>query len=221
MRRQAATSVGWPDVGLSSISVNYLAHLLLAGDDPKAQVGQVLADFVSAGSIATFEAGIQAGIRAHQKIDVYSDTHPVYAAARRRLKPPFRRFAGVLLDVYFDHFLAKGWNCHGDGTALAEFAQQRYKTLRKYRVLASKRFRIVVDAMARDNWLVGYAELEGVERALQGISRRFRRENPIASGATVLIENYGPLRSDFEEFFPQLKEYSLKLARANSGDSTA
>ena len=96
-----------------------------------------------------FQADIQAGIRAHQKIDVYSDNHPVCRAARQRLQPPYRRFAGILLDVYFDHFLARGWSRHGDGTALAEFAQKRYEILVRYRDLPSKRFRLVVDAMTR------------------------------------------------------------------------
>ena len=192
--------------------MNYLAHLLLAGEKPAAQVGQILADCISAKSIGTFHADIQAGIRAHQKIDVYSDSHPVYQAARQRLQPPYRRFGGVLLDVYFDHFLAKGWSRHGDGTSLSEFAERRYETLRRYRHLPSKRFRLVVDAMTRDNWLVGYSNLGGIERALWGISRRFKRENPIASGATVLLENYAPLRSDFEEFFPHLKEFAQTLS---------
>ena len=165
-----------------------------------------------------FHADIQAGIRAHQKIDVYTDGHPVCCIARRRLQPPYRRFAGVLLDVYFDHFLARGWSRHGDGTALAEFAEKRYEILRRYRDLPSKRFRLVVDAMTRDNWLVGYSSLGGVETALRGISRRFRRENPVASGARVLLENYAPLQSDFEEFFPQLKEYALTLSRLASGN---
>ena len=213
---RASVAASWDGKVSGNASVNYLAHLLLAGDKPTAQVGQILADCVSASSIATFEAEIQAGIRAHQKIDVYSDTHPVFGAARQRLQPPYRRFAGVLLDVYFDHFLAKGWSRHGDGTALAEFAEQRYEILRRYRDLPSRRFRLVVDAMIRDNWLVGYSRLDGVERALRGISRRFKRENPIASGTTVLLENYAPLRSDFEKFFPQLKDYALTLSLSTS-----
>ena len=201
-----------------SSSMNYLAHLLLAGAEPEAQVGQVLADFVSAGSIASFGPGIQAGIRAHQRIDAYSDGHPVFAAARRRLRPPYRRFAGVLLDVYFDHFLAKGWDRHGDGGQLADFAEDRYRVLHKYRHLASTRFRIAVEAMCRENWLVGYSDLTGVERALQGISRRCKRENPIASGVSVLLANFEPLQSDFERFFPDLREYALAWVQPARGD---
>ena len=191
--------------------MNYLAHLLLAGDDPEAQVGQVLADFVSAGSIASFAPGIRAGIRAHQRIDAYADSHPVFGVARKRLRPPYRRFGGVLLDVWFDHFLAAGWDRHGNGTTLAEFAQTRYRVLHEYRLLAPPRFQIVVEAMRRDDWLVAYSELAFVNRVLQGISRRCKRENPIGSALPVLIENYERLGSDFERFFPDLAEYARTL----------
>ena len=201
-------------------SMNHLAHLLLAGDDPEAQVGQVLADFVTAGSIASFAPGIQAGIRAHQRIDAYADGHPVFCVARKRLRPPYRRFGGVLLDVWFDHFLATGWDQHGNGTSLAEFAQARYRVLHEYRHLRAPRFRVVVEAMRQDDWLVAYSELSFVDRVLHGISRRFKRENPIGSALPVLLENYEALRSDFEEFFPELKAYAGTLRPRSRGPAS-
>ena len=152
--------------------------------------------------------GIQAGIRAHQRIDAFADSHPVFARARRRLKPPYRRFGGVLLDVYFDHFLARSWERHGDGGSLAGFAERSYCLLNHYRNLPSARFRAVVEAMSRDNWLVGYAQLDGVDRALNGLSSRFPRANPLASGGAVLRAEYATLESDFHEFFPLLAEYA-------------
>ncbi len=194
--------------------MNHLAHLLLAGDAPEAKVGQVLADFVTAGEIAKFAPGIQSGIRAHQRIDSFADGHPVFAQARRRLKPPYRRFGGVLLDIYFDHFLARSWERHGDGGPLTGFAERAYRTLHEYRDLPSARFRVVVAAMRRDNWLVGYASLAGVDRALCGLSRRFPRANPLASGGAVLRDQYAALAGDFEEFFPPLAEYARTIVRA-------
>ena len=113
--------------------MNHLAHLLLAGDDPEAKVGQVLADFVRASEIAAFAPGIQAGIRAHQQIDSFGDSHAVFARARKRMKPPYRRFGGVLLDIYFDHFLARCWERSGDGGSLEGFADRTYRTLSDYR----------------------------------------------------------------------------------------
>ena len=188
--------------------MNYLAHLLLAGDDPGIQVGQVLADLVRAPDIPALPPRIRAGIRSHQRIDAYADTHREFAVARRRLRPPYRRFAGVLLDVYFDHFLARAWDRHGNGMPLDEFADSRYRVLRRFIDLPSQRYRNVVEAMERDNWLAGYSHLSGVDRALRGIARRCSRPNPLASGVSVLEDLYEPLRSDFERFFPELKEYS-------------
>ena len=194
--------------------MNHLAHLLLSEDAPEAKVGQVLADCVTAGEIAKFAPGIQSGIRAHQRIDSFTDGHPVFARARRRLKPPFRRFGGVLLDIYFDHFLARTWVRHGDGSPLTEFAERAYRVLHEYRDLPSARFRAVVAAMRRDNWLVSYASLAGVDRALYGLSRRFPRANPLASGGAVLRDQYAPLAGDFEEFFPILAEFARTIVRS-------
>ncbi len=191
--------------------LNFLAHLLLAGDDPEAQVGQVLADLIPAGSIASFAPGIQQGIRAHQRIDVFTDGHPTFHTARRRLRPPFRRFAGVLLDIYFDHFLARDWDRHGNGTPLAAFADSRYEVLSSHQNLAVERYVKLVDAMRRGNWLVAYSSLAGVEQALKGIASRCRRENPIASGVSALMQNYNALQLDFEDFFPELKAYAETL----------
>lgn len=161
--------------------MNHLAHLLLAGYDPGAKLGQLLADFVTASDIAVFSPGIQAGIRARQRIDSFADGHPVFARARRRLKPHHLRFGGVLLDIYFDHFLARCWERYGDGSPLDESADRTYGILNDYRDLPSARFRRVVAAMCRDHWLAGYASLAGVDRALRGLSKRFTRTNPLAS----------------------------------------
>ncbi len=199
--------------------MNFLAHLLLAEADDEARVGQVLADFVNASSIGTFAQGIQAGIRAHQRIDAFADGHAAFSTARRRFRPPYRRYAGVLLDVYFDHFLANAWDRYGDGSSLPDFAESSYRVLHAYRHLPAERFRRAVDAMRRDNWLVGYADLEGVDLALKGIARRCRRENPLGSGARILEANYESLRSDFEVFFPQLQAYVAAMHAESSLDN--
>lgn len=191
--------------------MNFLAHLALAENDSEARVGQVLADFVSAGSIGTFPRGIQDGILAHQRIDSFSDTHPAFASARWRLHPPYRRYGGVLVDVYFDHFLARGWTRFGNGDPLPDFAASCYRSLNAYRHLGPDRFGVAVKAMARDNWLVSYAELRGVDRALRGIAKRCKYDNPLGSGVSVLEANYEGLRSDFELFFPQLRSFAETL----------
>lgn len=194
--------------------MNHLAHLLLAGDDAEAKVGHVLADFVTASDIAAFAPGIQAGIGAHQRIDSFADSHPVFARARRRLKPPYRRFGSVLLDIYFDHFLTRCWERYGDGGTLDEFADRTYGILNDSRDLPSARFRMVAAAMRRHNWLVGYASQAGFGRALRELPKRFPRTNPLASGRAVVRDHYAALEADFQAFFPSLAEHARSRAPA-------
>ncbi len=191
--------------------MNHLAHLLLAGPDPQAQVGQVLADFVSAREIPAFEPGVQNGIRAHQRIDAFTDGHPTVARSRRRFPAPYRRYAGVLLDIFFDHFLACDWERQGGPFSLDDFSASCYAVLQAHSHLAAPRFQQAVVAMHRDNWLASYRDVGGIERALQRVSRRCRRANPIASGAAVLRADYADLQDCFTEFFPQLREFAAEL----------
>ncbi len=187
--------------------MNYLAHLYLAGDNPKAQVGQVLADFVAAREIDCFEPGIRAGIRAHQRIDVFTDSHPVVAAARRRMAAPYRRYGNILLDVFFDHFLAKNWGRYRADVSLEEFSQQRYQVLIEHSDVHRERFQRVVTSMQNGDWLGSYRDVDNIDRALRGISRRLTRENPLTTGVSVLRDQYDELEADFKTFFPQLEHF--------------
>ncbi len=187
--------------------MNYLAHLYLAGDDPKAQVGQVLADFVLAREIDSFEPGIRAGIRAHQRIDVFTDSHPVVAAARRRMVAPYRRYGNILLDMFFDHFLAKNWDRYRGDVSLEQFSQQCYRVLNGHRDVHRERFQQVVISMQNGDWLGSYRDLDNIDRALRGISRRLTGENPLATGVSVLRVQYDELEADFKTFFPELAHF--------------
>jgi len=191
--------------------LNYLAHLYLAGDDPQAQVGQVLADFVAAREIDSFEPGIRAGIRAHQRIDVFTDSHAIVVAARRRMVAPYRRYGNILLDVFFDHFLAKNWDRYSAGVSLENFSQQRYRVLNEHRDTYPGRFQRVVTSMALGDWLVSYRQVNNIDRTLQGISRRLTRANPLADGVSVLRDQYDELDADFANFFPELERHVREL----------
>ena len=120
----------------------------------------------------------------------------------------------MLLDIYFDHFLARCWERCGDGGPLHEFADRTYGILNDYRDLPSARFRRVAAAMCRDNWLVSHASLGGVDRAFRGLSKRFPCANPLASGGAALRDHYAALEADFRAFFPSQAEYARSLAAA-------
>lgn len=193
--------------------MNYLAHLYLAGDNPQHQVGHLLGDFVKSREIDGYPAGIRAGIRMHQRVDAFSEAHPVFAASRRRFEAPYRRYAGIIVDLVYDHFLAKHWREHAT-TDLSQFTTAVYAVLRRHENEMPPRLRRILPHMIADDWLGSYQDLGNIGRALTGISRRLRRENPLASSMEAVKANYEGLEVDFGRFFPDLERYSRELARA-------
>jgi acyl carrier protein phosphodiesterase len=188
--------------------VNYLAHLYLARGNPENLVGHMLCDFVTPREIAAYSPDIRAGIGMHQRVDAFSDSHPVFAASRRRFPPPYRRYGGILVDLAYDHFLAKNWRDYSPAIDLPQFAGHAYAVLEEYRPILPHRLQRMLPHMIRGNWLCSYRELESIGWALRGIARQFRRENPLPTALSAVEENYDSLERDFRVFFPQLVEFS-------------
>jgi acyl carrier protein phosphodiesterase len=192
--------------------VNYLAHLFVAGDHPGDLVGHMLADFVTLGEIAAYPPEIRAGIAMHQRVDAFSDDHPAFAASRRRFQPPYRRYGGILVDLVYDHFLARHWDEYSPELGLPEFTQRVYGILRQHHAILPDRLQKLLPHMIGDDWLGSYRELENIGRALRGISHRLRRENPLPTALKVLEENYNGLDRDFRVFFPELVAFAAQTS---------
>lgn len=188
--------------------MNHLAHALLAGDDDELRLGGMLGDFVHGQpDPARFPPRVIDGIRLHRAIDVHTDSHPEVAAARRLLPPPYRRFGGILLDIWFDHELARGFE-RWSGRPLAAYSDELRALLHRRDALLPdglKRFRQYMDAR---NLPAGYADRAEIGRALQGVSNRLSRANPVGDALPVLAGLEQPLRAHFEVFFPQLRAFA-------------
>ncbi|MDA1314917.1 MAG: ACP phosphodiesterase [Acidobacteria bacterium] len=198
--------------------MNFLAHLYLSGDDPDILVGNMMGDFLKGIGASGFPAAVQEGIRLHHGIDTFTDTHAVFARSRRRFEPPYRRYAGVLIDVFYDHFLAAHWSAYSPRESLASFAHRSYAILSSTSVDLPPRMRRAVSVMVEQDWLGSYATRGGIDLTLKRMSRRPKRANPLAEAGTQLALHAGGLESDFAEFFPDLIEYvteqgiSLRIA---------
>ena len=195
--------------------MNFLAHLYLASPDPDLMFGGVLADFVRGRAVNDYPDGIQQGIRLHTRIDAFTDNHPIVAAARRRFQPPFRRYAGILIDLAFDHFLASQWDAYSPRVPLDAFASDAYNLLQTNTSNRPERMRRVVAAMQRENWLLSYRDLEGIENALFRLGLRLSRENPLSEAGGAVRQHYSGLQSDFARFHPDLVRF-VTLARRTS-----
>ena len=183
--------------------MNYLAHVFLSGRTPEAVVGGLLGDFVKGSVDERYGVREREGILLHRRIDRYTDNHEVVRASRCLVSPLRRRFAGIMVDVFYDHFLARHWASFAE-VPLEEFAHEVYAILQHRLGEFPERLQYVVPRMVRDDWLVSYRELWRVGAALDGISTRLRRSNTLAGGVHELEANYGEFEKHFLIFFPQL-----------------
>jgi acyl carrier protein phosphodiesterase len=183
--------------------MNYLAHMLCSNDTPASMLGNFLADFVKGDVEGRFPREVSEGIRHHRRLDCFTDTHEVFAASRRLMSHARRRYAGIIVDVLYDHFLVTGWDRYCS-TTLDEFVDRVYENLCRHRVAIPDPVPMVIEKMVREDWLRSYATADGIDRTFKRISRRLRRENPLGTAIEELERNYDRLRDHFHSFFPQV-----------------
>lgn len=188
--------------------MNFLAHLSLSGDNPRIMVGNFIGDFVKGRKpLESFDADIVHGIGLHRAIDSFTDTHPVVLQSKRRLQPEYRHYAGVIVDVFYDHYLARNWSDYYDGK-LMDFARHCYATLEEHYPILPDRVREMLPYMKRGNWLVGYGETEGINQALTGMSRRTRYASGMDHAVHALREHYAAFAAEFAMFYPELQHFT-------------
>ncbi|MFD1873021.1 ACP phosphodiesterase [Hymenobacter bucti] len=193
--------------------MNFLAHLYLAGPDATAPayadhlLGQFIADSVPGRQLEQYRPEVQAGIRQHRAIDTFTDQHPVVRRTTARLREAGAgKYAGVVADMFYDHMLASHFG-EFSTESLPDFTQ------RVYAVLASRAAEFPAPVqrffpyLVQQNWLLGYAEIAGITRALQGLSRRASPGSGMETAGEELRRNYAAYETDFRAFFPQLQAF--------------
>jgi len=190
--------------------MNYLAHLYLAEQSREGLLGSLLGDFVKGRIGNEFTPGVRRGIRLHRRIDAFTDAHPVHLQSRNRMSASRRRFAGIIVDVCYDHFLGAQWD-EFSSESLEAFSARVYDVLLTDRDALPERLQRIAPRMADEDWLGSYARLDNVGRTLDGISRRLRRENRLAGALVEVERNYADLAADFRAFFPELIAHAERL----------
>lgn len=194
--------------------MNFLAHAFLAGPHPADRLGGMLGDFVKGPLPAGLPAPVAAGVALHRRIDSFCEGHPAFRASRARVSPERRRYAGIMIDLFYDHFLASHW----DGFSrqpLEEFADETYALLARHGDLLPPRLAGILPYMRGEDWLSSYRSLASVAEALDSMSRhRLTRPNRLAGSATELAARYAEFEQDFKAFFPDACSFARELREA-------
>lgn len=200
--------------------MNFLAHLYLADETPESIIGNMLGDFINADFRSKYSPEICRGIVMHQKIDQFTDSHPIFLQSRQRIHDDYRHLKGIMIDLFYDHFLAKNWQDYAD-EPLEDFCDRIYDIFQAHKSLLAPRLQRILPYMIEENWLTSYRGFEGIGWALSGISRRISRKNILASGLGQLEANYEELATDFRAFFPELANYANEIILADKASDNS
>ncbi|MFL5753340.1 MAG: ACP phosphodiesterase [Bacteroidia bacterium] len=186
--------------------MNYLAHLFLSGNNAELAVGNFIADAVKGDDHKNFPPGIRNGILLHRRIDEFTDHHPLVHKSKQHFVKQFDKYSGVLIDVFYDHFLAKNFSAYSE-VSLNDFAAERYKRLHAYYELFPEKSKAFYGYMTGNNILVAYANPIGIEKVLEGLTSRIAQRSLLYNAMPDFALHYTELEEDFFLFFEELGKY--------------
>lgn len=186
--------------------MNFLAHLYLSGNNEEIMVGNFIGDFVKGKAYEVYSKNIQRGIILHRHIDEYTDHHPVVMESKKRLWEKYRHYAGVIVDMFYDHFLAANWSDFHK-MPLPDFAQYVYRLMLSHKEQLPKGVNYMLPFMIEHNWLFNYANTEGIHNALAGMARRTTFKSKMDEAVVDLDHHYSEFEDEFRRFFPDLENF--------------
>lgn len=187
--------------------MNFLAHAYLAGDSPTDRLGGLIGDFVKGPLPAGLPAEIAAGVRLHRQIDVFADGHPAFRRSRERVSPVRRRVAGVMVDMFYDHFLARHW-ARFHAWPLEHFSAAMYALMAEHDAILPPRLVQILPRMRDADWLASYRSAATIELALDRMALRLRRANPLTGAGAELRADYAGFEADFFEFIAAAESFA-------------
>ncbi|MDO3693721.1 ACP phosphodiesterase [Wenyingzhuangia sp. chi5] len=187
--------------------MNFLAHLYLANTDKEIIIGNFIADTIKGNKFHHFSDKIQFGIKMHRAIDVFTDEHPIFRQSKRRLDDKYRLYKGVIIDIIYDHFLAKNWQQYS-ATPLDVFSQEIYALLFDYFDVLPDRAKHLLPYMSKQNWLYNYRTIHGITSILHDMNVRTKGLSKMNEAVIDLQENYTIFEEDFTAFFKELEAFS-------------
>lgn len=195
--------------------MNYLAHIYLSGENDQVKIGNFIGDYVKGNKHQTYAPDIQKGILLHRNIDEYTDNHDTPKKLKPLLWPYYKRYSGIITDLFYDHFLAINWSSFSS-TPLEEFVNYFYSVLNQNFNILPGKVQNFLPYMMHHNRLLSYRKIEGITHALNVMSKNTSLPDKTSKAIDILNENYTLFNDNFLEFFPYLisfvkYKYSIDL----------
>ncbi len=193
--------------------MNFLAHIYLSFDDDDITIGNFIADSIRGNKYKHFPDRVQKGILLHRAIDTFTDTHPVPKQSSKRLHENYSHYSRVIVDIFYDHFLAKNWKRYAD-KPLAEFVDDFYDLLEDRYDILPDGVKRMMPYMISDNWIFNYSKMEGIAKVLNGMNRRTQNRSKMNFAILDLEEHYEAFEEEFTLFFEELIAFSKQKYRS-------
>ncbi len=186
--------------------MNYLAHVYLSGSDKALCIGNFIADHVKGKAYLDYPETIQKGILLHRRIDHFTDQHPLFKKNVSLLFSQFRHYSRVIVDMFFDHFLAAEWDFYHP-EPLVKFSYRFYAMMEQYSGNLPDKTKKILPVISKHNWFLAYRSLEGLESILDQMSKRTRFSSNMSLAVVDLEKNYSKIALDFNLFFSELEDF--------------
>ncbi|WP_396178366.1 ACP phosphodiesterase [Flavobacterium sp.] len=186
--------------------MNFLAHIYLSGENDHIKIGNFMADGIHGKNFDAFPAGVQKGIRLHREIDSFTDFHPIFRQSKHRLHEHYGHYSGVIMDILYDHFLAKNFSSYSK-VSLADFAANFYTLLDNNFHLLTPRFKMILPTLKSENWLLLYATVPGITHILYNMDRRTRLQSKMQFSVQELALYYTEFEVEFTQFFAEMEAF--------------
>lgn len=187
--------------------MNFLAHIYLSGEDEGVIIGNFIADGIKGKSYQKFPQAIQRGILLHRNIDTFTDQHAIVKQSTARLHQKYGHYSGVIVDILYDHFLAKNWKDYHP-MPLVDFVDEFYQLLRDNFAVLPTRIQRMMPYMISDNWLLSYATIPGISKILSQMNERTKRRAKMNFAVVELETYYEEFETEFTAFFEELIIFS-------------
>lgn len=180
--------------------MNFLAHIFLSGDNDLIKIGNFMADGIHGKNFDEFPLDIQKGIFLHRAIDTFTDAHPIFRQSTKRLHANYHHYAGIIVDMFYDHFLAKNWNRYSS-EKLEDFISRFYQSLHDNYDDLSPKTQQFMSYMIDQNWLLSYKSVDGIESILKQMDNRMKRRGNEGSKMHLAVAELKTFYADFEQEF--------------------